>query len=58
MLKCSECKAWERKADDPNWGLCKRRAPQAVIASKVNGIEYQIVWPLTGKDDSCCEGVK
>jgi len=52
-MKCESCKFWE--CTENNFGICKRHAPSPIVTMKVDEMSYQIVWPLTGKDDSCGE---
>jgi len=52
-MKCIDCKNWERREDDLNYGLCKANAPSPIIVPLEEGRKYNIVWPSTGKDDWC-----
>lgn len=54
-MKCSKCQAYHER--DEKSGLCKRHAPNPTIMVKLEGAEYQIVWPLVGKDDGCAESL-
>ena len=54
-MRCCECQAWEMRADNRDFGYCKRKAPQPTVVEVVEDTEYQIVWPSTGKDDWCME---
>jgi len=50
--RCEICRCWERDSDT-DFGLCKAHGPQATVATIYEGMEFRIVWPKTGKDDSC-----
>lgn len=54
-MNCKRCIYWEEHGDNPSFGFCKRYAPNPTTMP-VNGIvEFQIIWPSTGKDDWCGE---
>jgi hypothetical protein len=62
MEKCQTCQYYDRKAakaagasaSAPNWGQCRRNAPQL---NPVNAKSYMIegVWPTVRDDDWCGE---
>lgn len=54
-MRCADCKAWLLRSDNPNFGLCRMHAPRPTIAVLEEDIEYQLIWPSTGKDDVCQE---
>ena len=52
-MRCADCAVWEIDMGDRSFGLCKRNAPSPTITKLEKSVEYQIVWPKTGKDDWC-----
>jgi hypothetical protein len=52
-MRCADCKAWEIRLDDKDFGYCKANAPSPTVLKIEDGAEYQLVWPSTGKDDFC-----
>jgi hypothetical protein len=54
-MRCAECKAWEMRPDNQDFGYCKSQCPHPVITKLEENCEYVIVWPSTGKDDWCLQ---
>ena len=54
-MKCKNCRAWEKREDEPKFGYCKRHAPIPTITAIIDGMTFQIIWPSTGEDDCCME---
>jgi len=54
-MNCEKCKFWERRKDEKDFGFCKRFPPSPAVTAVATGLEFQIVWPSTGKDDNCGE---
>lgn len=62
--KCNTCNYWEADTKEDKYGLCKRHAPRPLVLrqehpqgddSRYEPISEAIVWPLTGRLDSCGE---
>jgi len=51
--RCADCNAWEIDLNKKDYGICKARAPHPTVEVIKAEVEYQIIWPLTGKDDWC-----
>ena len=56
-MTCETCEHWQRhtEKDKENYGFCRRYAPQPTVTAAAPGLEFQIIWPSTGKDDFCGE---
>ena len=54
-MRCADCKAWQMREDNTNYGYCKSMCPQPLVAKLEKDAEYIIVWPSTGKDDFCLQ---
>jgi hypothetical protein len=52
-MRCADCKAWEMRPDDNNFGYCRANAPAPEVCKIEDGAQFQLIWPSTGKDDWC-----
>jgi hypothetical protein len=57
-MNCQSCMFWETHKDEDNFGYCKRYAPGPTVLARIDGMNFQIIWPSTGKDDWCGEHSK
>lgn len=57
MQTCNGCQHWTEHTEEEkiNYGFCRRYAPRPTVCAIVDGMTYQIIWPSTGKDDTCGE---